>query len=84
MTHAWPFIILVFAVAVVFFMAGYLFSRIDAEDEMLEDAFEWNCEIECIITELEQTINSGQYNDAVKYGMEKALNIVEAHRRDYR
>ena len=78
-----PFIILMFVVAIVFFISGYLYSRFDKEDDRLADTFEWNCELESIITELDAQINSGIWNEAVKRGMEKAVNIIEAHRKDY-
>lgn len=78
-----PFIILMFVVAIVFFISGYLYSKLDAEDDMLADTFEWNCEIESIITELEEKINNIPQNQGVKTGMRKAIEIIETHRRDY-
>ena len=78
-----PFIILMFVVAIVFFISGYLYSKLDAEDDMLADTFEWNCEIESIITELEEKINNIPQNQDVKTGMRKAIEIIETHRRDY-
>lgn len=78
-----PFIILMFVVAIVFFISGYLYSKLDAEDDMLADTFEWNCEIESIITEIEEKINNTPANQGVKSGMRRAIEIVEAHRRDY-
>ena len=78
-----PFIILMFVVAIVFFISGYLYSKLDAEDDMLADTFEWNCEIESIITEIEEKINNIPQNQGVKTGMRKTIEIIEAHRRDY-
>lgn len=78
-----PFIILIFVVAIVFFISGYLYSKLDAEDDMLADTFEWNCEIESIITEIEEKINNIPQNQGVKTGMKRAIEIIETHRRDY-
>lgn len=78
-----PFIILMFVVAIIFFISGYLFSKLDAEDDMLADTFEWNCEIESIITEIEEKINNIPQNQGVKTGMRRAIEIIETHRRDY-
>ena len=79
-----PFIILMFVVAIVFFISGYLYSKFDAEDDMLADTFEWNCEIESIITELHEKIISDPHNQGVKTGMRKAIEIIETHKRDYK
>ena len=83
MTHAGSFIILIFVVAIIFFISGYIFSKLDAEDDRLADTFEWNCELESIITELEEKINNTPQNQGVKTGMRRAIEIIEAHRRDY-
>lgn len=83
MIHAGPFIFLMFLIAIIFFYYGYYFSKLDRKNEMLENTSKWNCELECIITELEETINSGQWSEAVKFGMKKAVIIIEDHRRKY-
>ena len=78
-----PFIILMFVVAIIFFISGYLYSKLDAEDDMLADTFEWNCEIESIITEINEKINNSPWSPGVKTGMSEAIDIIETHRRDY-
>ena len=83
MTQAWPFIILMFTVAIVFFISGYLYSKIDKEYDMLADTLAQNCELESIIAEIEEKINNTPQNQGVKTGMRRAIEIIEAHRRDY-
>lgn len=83
MTQAWPFIILMFTVAIVFFMSGYLFSRFDKNVDALSDKLEMNEELNNIITDIENWMQDETLNAAVKSGMRRTIDLIQDHRRKY-
>lgn len=83
MKQAWPFIILMFAVAIVFFISGYLYSKIDADEDKLSDKLEMNEELNNIITDIENWMKDDTLSAAIKSGMRRSIHVIEDHRRKY-